>query len=131
MKPNPPRHGFRISAFDGLVLIVGGCLTVWLYQADNPVWWVVAMVVGHFFLFCNVFLVWRRWELVWAAIFLVNATVHLMNGDPSGGSVLMWQLPVTVWVIALQIRSPFYHGIFADRWNRRLADYLNNNVKTP
>jgi hypothetical protein len=131
MKPDTRSHGFRISAFDGIVLFIGGCLTVWLYREDNPVWWLVATVLGHFFLFCNVFLVWRRWELLWAAIFLVNVTVHLIGGDTNGGSVFAWQLPLTLWIIALQIRSPFYHGVFAQRWNRRLQEYLNDNPKTP
>ncbi len=53
-------HGFRVSALDGAILLLGAFLTLWLRNESFPLWWLVPMVLGHFFLFCNVFLVWRR-----------------------------------------------------------------------
>ena len=86
------------------------------------------MALGHFFLFCNVFLVWRRWELFWAATFVANVAIHLALGIASGLSVLLSQLPVTLYVIVRQIRSPWYHGIAARRLNPRLNDYLKGKL---
>ena len=86
------------------------------------------MVLGHFFLFCNVFLVWRSWELLWAGTFIVNAATHLLMDSTSGVPVLLWQLPVTLGVIVWQIRSPWYHGVGARWLNPRLNDYLNGNL---
>ena len=137
LKPQPhrmkqqPTHGFRISWLDGGVLALGSLLTFWLHRIAHPLWWLVGMVLGHFFLFCNVFLVWQRWELIWAAIFVINVAAHLVIGGLGGASVLLWQLPVTMLIIGLQIRSPYYHGIFAQHWNTRLSEYLKNNPKTP
>lgn len=86
------------------------------------------MALGHFFLFCNVFLVWRRWEIFWAAVFILNAALHLASGMSGGISVLLCQLPFTVLVIVWQIRSPWYHGIFAEKWNPRLSNYLSGEL---
>lgn len=119
------RHGFRFSFLDALILAAGAALTLWLRSSDFPLWWIVAMAVGHFFLFCNVFLVWQRWELLWAAVFVVNAGFHVVTGSFDWLPPFLWQLPWTVAVIGLQIRSPWYHGIFAERWNPRLQNYLN------
>lgn len=62
MNDTPPArmHGFRVSALDGAILLLGAFLTLWLRNESFPLWWLVPMVLGHFFLFCNVFLVWRR-----------------------------------------------------------------------
>ena len=118
------RSGFRFSVIDALVLIAGAGLSLWLHSIHFPLWWVVPMALGHFFLFCNVFLVWRRGELLWAGFFILNVAAHLVMNDTHGGSVLLWQSPVTLGVIIWQIRSPWYHGIFAERMNPRLADFL-------
>ena len=118
------RYGFRCSVIDALVLIAGAGLSLWLHSIYFPLWWVVPMALGHFFLFCNVFLVWRRWELLWAGFFIHNVAAHLALNDTHGGSALLWQSPVTLGVILWQIRSPWYHGIFAERLNPRLADFL-------
>ena len=125
---NPRRHGFRISVMDAMVLIAGTAMILWLYRQEHPLAWIVAMALGHFFLFCNVFLVWRRWELLWALMFIVNVMAHALCGTLSAGSVLLWQLPVTLVVILWQIRSPWYHGICAVRLNPRLSDYLQSRL---
>lgn len=121
-------YGFRCSATDGLVLLVGSGLAYWLWSEAFAFWWVVPLVVGHFFLFCNVFLVWQKWELLWAAAFLVNACIHLFLGEFGWLSTLLVQLPVTFLVIALQLRSPYYHGILARRINGRLDEYLDGSI---
>jgi hypothetical protein len=127
--PHPPRrHGFRISTLDLLILIVGGLGIGWLWRNENPLWWMTAIALGHFFLFCNVFLVWRRWELLWAAAFIANVMIHVALGSLPAWSVLLWQMPMTVLVIILQVRSPWYHGILAQRLNPRLNDYLNHTL---
>lgn len=127
----PRRHGFRLSAIDGIILLLGSVLTIWLRNESFPLWWVVPMALGHFFLFCNVFLVWRRWELLWAAFFVMNAALHLVFGMIDGISVLLWQLPLTLLVIVWQVRSPWYHGIFAEKLNPQLTNYLSGDLTCP
>lgn len=121
-------HGFRLSFVDALVLVTGAVLSGWLAEMDFPLWWIVPAAVGHFFLFCNVFLVWRRWELLWAAAFIFNVAGHFSLETYTATPVLLWQAPATILVIVFQMRSPWYHGIFARQINPRLADYLNDTL---
>ena len=122
------KHGFRMSALDGVVLLLGTILTIWLRNEAFPLWWIVPMALGHFFLFCNVFLVWRRLELVWAAVFVMLISGHLACGHTDWLSPLMMQMPVTLSVLWLQIRSPWYHGIFARQINPLLDEFLTGRI---
>lgn len=120
--------GARFSLTDGLVIILAAVLTMWLWWIDHGLWWIVPMVAGHFFLFCNVFLVWRTLEFIWAGVFVMNVAVHLALGRMEGWGPCWWQLPVTIAVIVLQMRSPWYHGVWARRINPRLEDYLQHKL---
>lgn len=126
--PPPRRHGFRVSFWDALILLLGLGLTFWLRAQDFPLWWVVPMVVGHFFLFCNVFRVWWRLELSWAAAFVMMVGIHLAAGHTGWLSPLIMQTPMTLFVVWLQLRSPWYHGILARRVNPRLHEFLNGTL---
>lgn len=116
--------GFRLSWLDAVILIVGALLSWWLQRQSFPLWWIVPAALGHFFLFCNVFLVWRRLELLWAMAFVLNVAAHFVLGAEDWLSPMLYQLPFTLLVIMWQIRSPWYHGIFAERLNPRLKEYL-------
>jgi len=127
MNPTPSvsrTSGFRLSWLDAVILIVGTVLSWWLLSQAFPLWWIVPAALGHFFLFCNVFLVWRRLELLWAVVFVINVAAHFVLGEEGWLSPMLYQLPFTVLVIMWQIRSPWYHGIFAERLNSRLKEYL-------
>lgn len=130
MNDAPPdrKHGFRMSGLDGVVLLLGTILTIWLRNEAFPLWWIVPMALGHFFLFCNVFLVWRRLELAWAAVFVILISGHLACGHTDWLSPVMMQMPVTLSVLWFQIRSPWYHGIFARQINPRLDDFLTGRI---
>ncbi|HEY1048568.1 MAG TPA: hypothetical protein VGE39_02390 [Prosthecobacter sp.] len=125
------RAGFRFSVWDALILLAGACLTWWLRTQKIPLWWIVPMALGHFFLFCNVFLVWRRLELIWAALFVANVAAHVAIEELEWWPPVLWQLPVTLFVIAWQMRSPWYHGIFARQINPRLPEYLQGVPAQP
>ena len=111
----PQRSGFRFSLTDAAVLLIAIALTLWLRTNEIPLWWLPLAVLTHFFLFCNVFLVWRKYELIWAFLFVLNTGIHIILGELDWLSPLVFQLPVTITIILLQIRSPHYRGIFAHR----------------
>ena len=103
--------GFRLSAVDAVVL-AAGALGTWLsWGLLGPLAWLLPIVLGHFFLFCNVFRVRRSYELIWAAVFIVNLTAGTFAGAFSWRSVLLAQLPVTLVAIAAEALSPRYHGV--------------------
>lgn len=48
--------GFRISIFDICILVAGSVFAAFLFHKSQILFGlIVALVVGHFFLFCNVF----------------------------------------------------------------------------
>jgi hypothetical protein len=121
----PRTFGFRFSRTDGVALAVClvSCLTLWGLTEGTIV--LFPVVLGHFFLFCNVFRIARRLEYIWSGVFLVNYLGWALSGGFSWLGVLVIQTPVTISLILLMIRSPWYHGIFAGKWNRdHLRDYL-------
>jgi hypothetical protein len=106
--------GFRFSTVDGCVLVVGAIASAVLAYAVGTMALIVVVPLVHFFLFCNVFRV-RRWlELWWTATFVLNAGAwFVLAGEVSWLAILAVQLPITVAVIAWQMRQPDYHGVFA------------------
>lgn len=121
--------GFRFSVADAVVLVAFGGVSALLHRFESALWWVVAMAAGHFFLFCNIFRVARRRELLWAAFFVCNVGLWLLLGRLDWYTVLACQLPVTAGVIAWEVRAARYHGVFADRLNPRLQDYIHGQVQ--
>jgi hypothetical protein len=121
--------GFRFSAVDAIALIILGAAVFGLYRRDSKLWWLVAIVAAHFFLFCNIFRVVRRRELIWAVCFVLNVGLWLLLGRLECFNVLACQLPVSVGVIAWELKATRYHGILADRLNPALQDYLDGRVR--
>jgi hypothetical protein len=127
-QPARRRWGFRLSVTDALILTLAGVLSFVLQAKEFPLWWIAPIVTGHFFLFCNVFLVRQRLELIWAVLLVINVGAHLALGFVNWPSPLLFQLPVTILVIGWQISSPWYHGIMANRINSRLQEYLADKL---
>ena len=109
--------GFRLSVRDVVVIVIGAVAAFAL--ATLVPWWglMVAFVVAHFFLFCNVVRMARPLELVWAATFLALAASTLALDVPGWPITTAVSLAVTLVVVALQIRKPSYHGIGWQRIN--------------
>ena len=118
--------GARFSSTDALVigLCVAAVWLLWVALGEELSWfvWILPVVLAHFFLFCNIFRLRRRHELVWSVLFLFNLCGWLMVGpEPlSWFGVLMVQTPITLAVILAEMRSSAYHGIFSRRLNPRL-----------
>ena len=119
--------GFRFFATDAVV--IGACVAaiIPLRQFENPLWWLLAIVVGHFFLFCNVIRMRREFELGWSAWFFVNTGMCLWLEKLTTANFLACQLPLTAILVITQLRSRRYHGIFARQLNPQLDEYLKGN----
>jgi hypothetical protein len=109
--------GFRLSARDVIVIILGVLASVWLTFIVP--WWgaIVAFVVAHFFLFCNVVRMGRPLELTWTAVFLALASATLLTEAPGWPITMVVSLAVTLVVVVLQMRKPSYHGLGWQRIN--------------
>ena len=102
--------------------------TWWAWTQIGALAGVIPLAVGHFFLFCNVFRIIRWKELVWTGICLVNVGTWMVWDDVWWPGILLIQTPVTIVLLWTETRLPRYHGIWADKLNPRLDDYLRGET---
>jgi hypothetical protein len=114
---SPP--GFRFSTSDALVILAALAATALLLKSLGSLALLPVVVLGHFFLFCNLFRVRRTYELVWGVLFVINLSAWWVTGNFGWGRVLLVQTPVTLICLLLEIFSPRYHGVGCG-WLRRL-----------
>ncbi len=116
--------GFRFSPRDAAVVVVCTLATAWLWGRVGSLSLLLFVVLGHFFLFCNVFRVRMRYELIWASSFVLNASAWQLMDALGWQTVLGSQIPITVLVIGAELRSPSYHGI-GHRWIHSRSESRN------
>jgi hypothetical protein len=112
--------GFRLSVLDVVILAAGVALAVF---APNPFAIVAATAVGHFFLFCNVFRMSRRPELIWAATFTLLSAATLFSGVPGWPATVALSFALAAVLIALEMKQPRYHGVGWRRVNPALPEW--------
>lgn len=120
------KPGFRLSLFDVMVLIAG---MIGAFSLGAQVWWagmLVAFVVGHFFLFCNVFRIARKPELIWAAVFTCLTASTISFGMPDWIVTFTLSFLVALVLIYLETKKPHYHGIGWQRLNPGLFEWWEN-----
>lgn len=117
--------GVRLSILDIFVLAVSIVATVVL--ASFTWWWglIVGFVVGHFYLFCNVFRISRPLELIWAGCFALLAGGSILTEYPGWIVTIVASLIVTCIVITLEMRKLSYHGLGWQYINPKLNDWWN------
>ena len=124
----PRTWGLRLSAVDATVLVLTAAGTVLGWRRTDGVILLLPFVVGHFFLFCNVFRIRRKPELVWGSVFLLLCVTSFLLGQFSVSWLCGLQLGVTLVILFIEIRHPRYHGIFARTLNPRLEEYLQGRL---
>jgi lysylphosphatidylglycerol synthetase-like protein (DUF2156 family) len=117
------RPGFRLSVSDVIILILGAVSSFLLHGMENPLGLIVFFTLAHFFLFCNVLRMRRRFELIWAALFLFFSVGSMLFHVPSQLATLLIMLGITVVLTVLQMRQPSYHGIFWRQINPDLPQW--------
>ncbi|EJB8455035.1 hypothetical protein MW332_004890 [Vibrio parahaemolyticus] len=120
------KPGFRLSKPDVLILILGVLVSCGLYRIAIDASLVVVFVIGHFFLFCNVFRFSRAPELIWAAVFVTLVGLSQKFYTMSILYVFAVQVFVTILLIVLELRKPSYHGVFWQRVNPNLKSWFKS-----
>ena len=115
--------GFRMSAIDVIVLVVGGIASAYSMTIDRWFGIAIAFVVLHFFLFCNVLRMSRPLELIWAAIFAGLAVATISQNLLSWPVVFAVSLVLTAIVAFVKMRRPSYHGVGWQKLNPRLPEW--------
>ena len=117
------RPGFRLSAIDVVVLLLGGSWSLLLWGMENPLGLFVFFTLTHFFLFCNVLRMLRRFELIWAVLFLLFSVNSILFNMPTLLGTFFVMLGITTVLAVLQVRHPSYHGIFWKQINPELPQW--------
>lgn len=120
--------GFRFSFLDGVVLTLAGVvllLTEWRINL------VGGLLLGHFFLFCNVFRMSRKLELLWSAAFLLLAVATIQYGIPGWWATGLGSILVALLVLLLEMRKPSYHGVGWSLINPDLEHWWTTQKSVP
>lgn len=123
------KPGFRLSLFDVVVLLVG---MIGAFILGAQVWWlgvVIGFVVGHFFLFCNVFRIARKPELIWVAVFTGLTASTIFSGKPDWIFTFVSSFLVALILIYRETKKPHYHGIGWQRFNPGLREWWESQQK--
>lgn len=115
--------GFRISTIDCVIIVAGIVASAMTW---TTAWWlgfIIAFVIAHFFLFCNIARVSRLLELIWSGIFVVLTFCTMTFEMPTWPITIVISLMATVVVVLLEMRKPSYHGILWQRINPNLPQW--------
>ena len=116
------KPGFRISAFDIVILCAG---IIGSGVLAEMIWWAgfaVGFVVFQFFLFCNVFRISRAAELVWAAVFVALAGATIITEFPGWIAAIVASIALSSCLIWRETKREDYHGICWKRFNPNLPE---------
>jgi hypothetical protein len=121
--------GLRFSVVDGAVLALGS-LGVFS-TARIEFWWlsvIIAWVVGHFFLFCNVFRISRVPELLWGLVFIIVAA-HAYRTDEFSAWFIDGAISflATIILVVREMKKPYYHGVGWSKINPDLRTWWQSN----
>jgi hypothetical protein len=122
--------GVRLSMSDKIILFIGGVVAISLAMVELTASFIVMFVVGHFFLFCNVFRISRPPELIWSAIFVSSSIMTITVGYPGWVLTIAISLLFSIAFIIREIRLPSYHGILWQRINPPLEEWWNKNIES-
>ncbi len=119
IKEKPRTYGIRFSIPDGIVIVICVIVTWTLYPIIGKESLLFPYVLGHFFLFCNIFRISRKPELIWSGLFVVNFLMICIVAEKSSATAMTVQLPITLVIIGNEIRKPYYHGIACKIINKK------------
>lgn len=115
--------GFRLSALDVLILMIGGTGAVAVALVDRWFGIAIGFVVLHFFLFCNILRMSRSLELAWAGFFVGFAIAAGRLALLSWPAVFAGSVALTLVLTYIEVRRPSYHGVGWQALNPGLPDW--------
>ncbi len=119
------RPGFRFARLDAVALVVIGGAAIAVAFRWPLAGAVAGFVLGHFFLFCNVFRIRRVPELIWAGGFLVMAGHAMISDRPDWywPQAFLLSLVMAAGLIGREMRHPGYHGVWWRTLNPDLREW--------
>lgn len=110
------KKGFRFSIVDGLFILFVLIFLSYIPKENTFInqffHCFVILILSNFFLFCNVFRVRTKFELVWCLSLFIN-TIFCLFYYQNNILFSIIQSIFTVFIIAYHIKFSFYTGIFS------------------
>ena len=119
---------FRILKHDIPFIIIGLFFMAYFFNSNFDLSLISFFAVSHFFLFCNIFRIRRKPELLWAGVYVLLC--YLKNFTYFNN----WLLPIGLSIslssllIFLETKHPSYHGVFWRKFNPKLESWFNENI---
>lgn len=129
------KPGFRLSTLDGAFLLASFVVVVPLGKmasragetlSEVGAYALLGLPVIAFFLFCNVFHIRRSLELTWAALYVVLLLLAIAFHAIDWRAVATVALLGLAAAIAVDMKSPSYHGVGWRRVNPELPTWWNS-----
>jgi cell division protein FtsW (lipid II flippase) len=129
---NPPLFapGFRISKIDMAFIFLAIFLAVYLYQISQETNFIILFTTFHFFMFCNVFRIERKPELIWSVFFCITTYGTLTYQTPPWKYNFLLSLLRAVILIFIDTTKKSYHCIFWQKINPNIQSWWNSKIST-
>jgi hypothetical protein len=117
------KTGFRLSQID-IIMLLAGAISTYFYPKnwlspeliDNYMHGIILYIISNFFLFCNVFRIKTKYELLWLLTATINTLLYLLYYN----NLIVFfitQTCFTTLAIIAEMKSATYHGIFMNKIN--------------
>jgi hypothetical protein len=109
------QHGFRVNLLDiaFIVAVLVGAFFLYVATSDEVIAFIPVHLCAVFFLFCNVFRVRTRHELVWVVSYAASAIYAMVTGVSFWLTVLAVTTPMIAIVVVWAVKSGGYRGVFS------------------
>jgi len=121
------KPGFRLSIVDMIVIIIAISASIYFFNSARSISYLIAFVVGHFFLFCNVTRMSRIPEIIWAIFFTALAALSIKYNLLTLPIVFLASIGLTIILIFIESRKPSYHGLLWQKVNPNLETWFSEN----
>lgn len=120
--------GFRISIIDLVFIFLAVGAAVYIYRISQDTSFVILFTTFHFFMFCNVFRIERKPELIWSIFFCITTYGTLIYQFPPWKYNYLLSLMLAIFLIFIDTKKPSYHGIFWQKINPNLPAWWQSKI---
>jgi len=121
------KPGFRLSAIDIIFIAIAILFCIYFFNIAKSISYIIGIVVGHFFLFCNIARMSRTPEIIWAVFFTLFTILSLKFNLVPLSLVFLASIVLSIMLVFLETRKPSYHGILWQKLNPNLENWFTNN----
>jgi len=120
------KPGFRISIIDLIFIVFVTVLAVSISSINHYLSIIIILPCVQFFLFCNVFRIRRKTELIWATLYLLFGYSGYYFHINTYLFVFI-SLSTGIILIISEFKHPGYHGIMWRQINPNLEYWFREN----